>query len=307
MTIATAPGKVILFGEHAVVYGRPAIAVPVAQVRAHAEVVDASEGITIVARDLNLSARLDQLPPDHALRLIVVKTLEHLRVPLSTPLTLTLTSTIPMARGLGSGAAISAACVRALAAHWQRDLEPQVVSALVYEAERIYHGTPSGIDNTVVAYAMPVYFERGQPPQTIRVGKPFLLAIADTGIPSSTKEVVAAVRRAWEGDPLRYTGLFDAIAAIVKEARRAMEAGSPERLGALMDENHKLLCQIGVSSPELDRLVEAARRAGARGAKLSGAGRGGNMLALVDEAKRGNVQAALRQAGAAEVLATEVR
>ena len=151
-------------------------------------------------------------------------------------------------------------------------ISPADISALVYEVERLHHGTPSGIDNTVVVYGQPVYFVRGQPPQTFRIGRPFMLAIADTGIASPTKIAVGDVRRAWEQEPARFEALFDRIAVVVEAARSAIAAGEPERLGPLMDENHALLQEIGVSCPELDALVAAALSAGALGAKLSGAG-----------------------------------
>ena len=181
-----------------------------------------------------------------------------------------------------------------------------IISALVYEVERLHHGTPSGIDNTVVVYGQPVYFVRGQPPQTFHIGRPFMLAIADTGIHSPTRIAVGDVRRAWERQPARFEGLFDRVAAVVEAARSAIAAGEPERLGPLMDENHALLQEIGVSCPELDALVAAARAAGAAGAKLSGAGRGGNMIALVTANTEAQVVDALCAAGAVRVIVTEV-
>ena len=101
-----------------------------------------------------------------------------------------------------------------------------------------------------------------------------MLAIADTGIHSPTKVAVGDVRRAWERERTRFESLFNRIAMVVETARSAIAAGEPERLGPLMDENHALLQEIGVSCPELDALVAAALSAGALGAKLSGAGRG---------------------------------
>jgi len=303
-----APGKVILCGEHAVVYGRPALAVPLLGVHAEAEVTSGlpGTGLVICALDLGEECALRAAAADHPLAALARLTLSHLGLP-EPDWRVTIHSTIPVASGMGSGAAVSAALVRALAAAAGQGLPAEQVSALVYEAEKFYHGTPSGIDNTVIAYGRPVYFVRGQPPQTIPIGRPFALAVADTGVRSSTRAVVAAVRSAWEREPARYDALFDRIAEIVQVAARALAAGMPERLGPLMDENHTLLREIGVSSPELDALVAAARAAGAGGAKLSGAGRGGNVIALVTEQTAGQVVAALQAAGAARVMVTEVR
>jgi mevalonate kinase len=307
MTTAYASGKAILFGEHAVVYGRPAIAVPVTQVRARATVENVGPGITLVAPDLGRRYLVNQAPADDPLAHAVRITLAHLGLDLDQDLTITLTSTIPLARGLGSSAATSAALVRALARHFGRALPPEEVSALVYETEVIHHGTPSGVDNTVVAYEQPVTFVRGQPIERLQVGEPLGLAIADTGIASSTREVVGDVRRAWERDRVRYERIFDGIGEIAQRARRAIEEGELEVLGRLMDENHALLQAMGVSSPELDVLAEAARTAGALGAKLSGAGRGGNMIALVGPERRDRVAETLREAGAVSVILTEVQ
>jgi mevalonate kinase len=312
-----APGKVILFGEHAVVYGRPALAVPVMQVQAEA-VVEPGErgaGLTIVAADLGETITVRDAPADHPLAAAARLTL--VKFGLDNPdWRVTVRSTIPIASGMGSGAAVSAAIVRALAAARGQGsgvkgqdvaISPEEVSALVYEVERLHHGTPSGIDNTVVVYGQPVYFVRGQPPQTFTIGRPFTLAIADTGIHSPTKVAVRDVRRAWERAGTRFESLFDRIAMVVEAARSAIAAGEPERLGPLMDENHALLQAISVSSPELDALVAAARSAGALGAKLSGAGRGGNMIALVTEATAPQVAHALRAAGAVNVIVSTVR
>jgi mevalonate kinase len=188
----------------------------------------------------------------------------------------------------------------------QYAIPPADISALVYEVERLHHGTPSGIDNTVVVYGQPVYFVRGQPPQTFAIGRPFTLAIADSGIASPTRIAVGDVRRSWEQEPARFEGLFDRVAAIVEDARTTIAGGQPERLGPLMDRNHALLQEIGVSCPELDTLVAAARGAGALGAKLSGAGRGGNMIALVTTETASRVAEALTVAGAVRVIVTEV-
>lgn len=302
---ASAPGKVILLGEHAVVYGRPAIAVPLSGLRAAATLTPHPTPLRIQSPAVGLDAPLSELPPDHPLARIVYLTAEHARRPPPDGL-LRIESDLPVASGLGSGAAVSTAIVRALAAWYGLPLDPPTVSALVYEVERIHHGTPSGIDNTVIAYERPVYFVRGQPPEPLPVGETLSLQVADSGIPSRTREVVGDVRRRWEAEPARYEALFDRVAEEVKAAREAIARGDVRALGQCMDANHELLREIGVSAPALDRLVEAARRAGARGAKLSGAGRGGNVVALVEETTADEVEEALRAAGAAHVWRTEV-
>lgn len=309
MTLAFAPGKVILFGEHAVVYGRPAIAVPVTEVQAQAYLEPGSpgQGVVVVAEDLDRRIVVRQAAADDPLAGIVRLTLEAMRLEPEPDLTITVTSTIPIARGLGSGASVSTAIVRALNKYFAHWLPSQAISDLVYKTEVIYHGTPSGIDNTVIAFEKPVYFVKDRVREVFWVGAPFLLAIADTGIQSSTKGVVGDLRHRYEADPGRYDPLFDRTGDIASAARSAIERGQIDKLGRLMDGNHALLQEMGVSCLELDRLVTAAREGGALGAKLSGAGKGGNMIALVSDETRGRVDLMLRLAGATHVLFTEVK
>jgi mevalonate kinase len=308
MAVGYASGKVILFGEHAVVYGQPAIAVPVTQVQAQARVEDAErgQGITIVARDLGRTYKLSEARPDDALRTIVVSILERIGVGLEQDLTITVSSTIPIARGLGSGAAVSTAIVRALLEHFGKWLDSRAISDLVFETEKIHHGTPSGIDNTVIAFVKPVYFIKGGQMEIFWVQRPFLLVIADTGVQSPTKVVVEDVRQAWEKEPARYEGFFDDIGTITDMGRQAIEQGDIEAVGRLMNENQRLLRLLKVSSPELEGLIGAARQGEALGAKLSGAGRGGNMIALVTQETCSRVSMMLRLAGARDVIVTEV-
>lgn len=313
MTTAYAPGKVILFGEHAVVYGRPAIAAPVTQVRACAIVEDrpSNQGLVIRAKDLDLQHRVGEPLPDgdpaYPLEATVRQTLERLKVEHVPSLTLTVWSTVPMARGLGSGAAVATAIVRALSQHLGHALTPQQVSDLVYQTEIIHHGTPSGIDNTVIAFEQPVYFVRGQPIEILRVGEPLWLVIGDTGVASPTKIAVGDVRSGWQRHPEKYEALFDRMGAIVVRARQALADGDITTLGTLMDENQQLLEAIDVSSPELEQLIQAAGQARAMGAKLCGAGRGGNMIALAVPEAVEAVASALREAGATDTIITEVR
>jgi mevalonate kinase len=307
MTKSSAPGKIILFGEHAVVYGRPALAVPVMQVHADVDVSDSPHaGIWIDAPDVDLRAELNTIPSDHPIASVIHNFLFLSRVSPFPNLEIKIMSTIPVASGLGSGAAVTVALTRALAAHLNYSMTEEEINAFAYEIEKLHHGTPSGIDNTVVTYAQPVYFVKGQPIEIFRVGEPFTIVIADTGISAPTKESVGDVRRLWLADKSRWETVFDKIGEISFTARRAIEAGKWELLGELMNENHALLQTLTVSSPELDGLVETAVRAGALGAKLSGGGRGGNMIALVDAGVAETVSLSLKEAGAKNTVITQI-
>lgn len=318
MTHASAPGKIILFGEHAVVYGRPALAVPVTQVHANVEVTASRNNQTLIhAPDISLLTTLDSLPSDHPIASVIHNLFFSLGISPFPPLEIIITSTIPVASGLGSGAAVTVALIRALSSFLSHPLPDEQINQFAYEIEKLHHGTPSGIDNTVVTYARPVYFIRrlllsprergmGDEVETLRVGTPFTLVIADTGISAPTKESVGDVRRLWEADKPKWEKVFDEIGEIANEARAAIESGKTIELGALMDRNHALLQRLTVSSPELDRLVEAARRSGANGAKLSGGGRGGNLIALVEKDRAAHIAESLMSAGAKRTIITEI-
>ncbi len=306
VAVGRACGKAILCGEHAVVYGRPAVGVPLTNIYAEAQVREGTGGVAIVAEDLDHAWMLEELRPQHPLAHIVRATLRALNEETAPNFLLTLRATIPIARGLGSGTAVSTAIVRALAQFYGATLSPAKVSALVFETESLYHGTPSGVDNTLIAYEQPVYFVKGQPPQRLKVARAFALIVGDTGVASETKVAVAAVRATWEREPSRVEQIFDAIGALVHDARDAVEFGHVEQLGVLMDRNQDQLRALDVSSPVLERLIEAAKRAGADGAKLSGAGRGGSMIALVRDETREVVRDALTEAGARTVMISEV-
>lgn len=313
---ASAPGKIILFGEHAVVYGHPAIAVPVTQVQAKAIVTANPRGtpgqVRVQAPNIDLDATLEELPQKDPLAAAIRGVLAELGIDRPPALTLRITSTIPLAAGLGSGAAVSVAAVRALSSFLGQPLPDERVSALAYVVEKIHHGTPSGIDNTVITYARPVYFKRSSQIEghseieTLEVAKPFTIVIGDTGIPSPTAVTVAHVGKALQAEPMVYEQIFEAIEKIAEAGREAIESGHWEALGALMDENQALLREMGVSSAKLDLLVEAARAAGALGAKLSGGGRGGNMIALADGELAAGVARALEEAGAMRTIITTV-
>lgn len=304
-----APAKIILFGEHAVVYGQPAIAVPFTALQATADShpTPPGTGLTIIASDLEQQLHIKDADEvlDNALCTVAQKTIKYLNVP--TPdLRLTVSSTIPLASGLGSGAAVSTALIRELSAALGSPLDGDTLNDLVYESEKMYHGTPSGIDNTVIVKGAPVYFIKGQPPQTFGIGAPLTFVIADSGVQASTRESVGAVRELYNSDPDTYQGFFEEIGALVQESRKHIERGNLKDIGHLMNRNHHLLNILTVSSPLLNILVDAARQTGALGAKLSGGGRVGNVIALVEPEDAHWVTDAFREAGAVRTWVTTV-
>lgn len=308
---ASAPAKVILFGEHAVVHGQPAIAIPVKTLRARVQARPAPQGqglsIHVPAFRQRLSVPQEAAKDESTLVMAARLTLQRLGLHQLPDLTLRLDSNIPLGSGLGSGAAVCTAIARALAEALQQPLDNDSLNALVYEVEKLHHGTPSGIDNTVIVYEKPIVFQRGLAIEALRVAQPLLLLVGDTGRSTPTYITVGDVRSLHEKDPARTTPIFERIGALTRSARQLIEQGnSRAQLGRLMNENHSLLQRLTVSSVELDVLCEAALEAGALGAKLSGGGRGGNMLALVEPHNAEKVLQILKRAGAKRVVKTRL-
>lgn len=305
MTEATAPGKVILLGEHAAVYGRPVLAAPVQAVSARAEVLPLDENrVRVEAPDIKVDSYLKDLPDNQPLAKAIRLALREAQV--SGGIRVRVTSDIPPASGLGSSAAVSVAILRAVSAHFDQELAADRVAQLAFEVEKLHHGDPSGIDNTVVAFGIPVLFIKGEEPRPLGVTGRFQFLIGDTGDPSPTKALVTMLRGRWTGDTEFVDALFDSIGELSDQAAASIGQGRLGDLGPLMNHNQTLLESLGVSSPNLERLVRAAREAGATGAKLSGAGGGGVMVALVNDSTLEAVDAALHTAGAVRTIRTEL-
>jgi len=308
---AKAPAKTILLGEHAVVYGRPAIAVPVHQVYARTVVIAdplaQPDLIRIEAKDIGLDTYLSDLETDNpfvvAIESIKNKfSLNHL--PASH---IVIHSTIPRSAGLGSSAAVAVSLIRAYTTFLGLQPSAQEVSELAYEVEKVQHGTPSGIDNTVIAFETPIVFQKNHLIRLLQVGSPLTLLIADSGIPGSTKEALTIVRERWQSAPDLYEQYFDQIAGYVTDATEKIRIGDLNSLGNLMTQNHAILQQIGVSSPELDRFVDNALENGALGAKMCGGGLGGNMIALVKTESVDTISNNLFILGAKSIICTTVK
>jgi len=306
--ISEIPGKIVLIGEHAVVYGHPAIAIPLRSVSARAEVSFArTPGIDLVAADLNEHVLPGTPGTRYTAPLVkVAEAVMELFGEGSQGVRIVLESTIPIGRGMGSGAAVSVAIAQALCKALGRKLNAEQICELADIAEKDFHGSPSGIDSRVVALNAPVYFVQGRPAQSIAVGaSEFHFLVADTGVEASTIEVVGDVREARDKDRATYDSYFWEIGSLASVAHKILKSGSPLELGLCMNRSHSALRAIGVSSPELDRLVAVAMEQGALGAKLSGAGRGGAMIVLLrDPADEDRIAAELSNAGAESIFST---
>ena len=309
-TTASACGKLILLGEHAVVYHSPAIAIPLTSLRVRATVEPAigqPQGkIHIKAAMLGLDHDLSELGKDHFL----VQTLEllfsFLGLQQHPTCRISLTSELPIAAGLGSSAAIAVSLLRAMSAFLGHPLEHQELNDLAYKSEQAVHGRPSGIDNTVITNEKPVYYQRGEELQFIQPGRELSFVVADSGIRKSTRESTAQIAEDLAADPDSIRPHLDAISELVKESKRFFQIGDIEALGIAMNADQEHLSALRLSCPELDALILAARQAGALGAKLTGGGMGGHMLALVTPETEEAVRQALISAGSPHVFTTHV-
>jgi mevalonate kinase len=277
----SAHAKAILLGEHAVVYGAPAIAVPVPTLPVHAEA-------RRVARGGRLASGLYDGPMVDA-PAAVDSTVAAVRAALGVVgadvgpdgLDVRVASAIPAGRGLGSSAAVAAAVADAVAAAFGVTLDAARRHDAVMESERVAHGTPSGLDARTVVATSPVWFHDGVA-EELPVGATGALVLADTGAAVATRDAVAGVRALRDRRPATVDAAIARLAALTSGARVDLGAGDLEAVGAAMDEAHRVLATLGVSNPLLDHVAEQARHAGALGAKLTGGGRGGCVIALVD-------------------------
>ena len=296
-------GKIILLGEHAVVYGRPAIALPI-PLAVEAMVRREGQGINIVIPRWGLEQ------PVHAntqgLSGILAKILNDLDLDREN-MTIEVFPHIPRAMGLGGSSALAVAILRALDAQFDLGMDNSRINELAYECEKAAHGTPSGVDNTVATYGTPLRYQQvdGKPIfRDLRLTEPLQLVVGITGRESLTADTVAQVRNAWTQHPDRYNSIFDQIGSLTEAAEQALEQGKLGDLGDLMNLCHGYLNALQLSTPELEELIHIARANGALGAKLTGGGGGGSMIALCPDNPDAVAQA--MQAAGYETLSVTV-
>jgi len=295
-TIARSFGKVILLGEHAVVYGRPAIAVPIPDA-VIAEVMDSDSPPEIHVPAWDIDGQLEHT--NSIWWSAVSGVFEELGVA-GKRFLVHVQPNIPAAMGLGGSAAIAVAVIRGVDQHFRLGLSDDEVNAMAFRCEKAAHGTPSGIDNTIATFGKPLLFRSGEHPtvEAVHFEKPMKLVIGISGQPSLTVDMVAGVRERWRRNHSLYEQLFENFEMVAKTGLAAITEGDYRSLGDMMTVNHGLLNAISVSSPELDRMVQLARTAGALGAKLTGAGGGGSVVCLCEDDAHGvNVAGSLARAG----------
>jgi len=274
-------GKAILFNEHFVVYGIPAVVSAIGKYTvAKIESVNQSGWKLNDNRKATPKYKEDKInqQKDSINRII-----KKMGIDLSkNGVEITLEGNLYCASGIGASAASCVSLARALAQHYSLDISDEEINDIAYEGEKGYHGTPSGIDNTASTFGGLIWFERGEinVMDKISIPNPIEVVIGNTGKVANTTAAVAGVKERKEKNPDKYKEIFDRAENIAYLAKNALQIEDYKELGKLMNENHKLLQQIEVSSRELDFIVKLSRDQGALGAKLTGGGLGGNMIAL---------------------------
>ncbi len=289
---SSACGKVILLGEHAVVYGRPALALPI-PLAVEAVAKEGGDGVNLVIPRWGLEQKV-RASSAQGLNGILYQVLEQLELA-DQNMTIEVFPHVPRAMGLGGSSALAVAIIRALDHTYGLKLGSQRINELAFECEKAAHGTPSGIDNTIATYGTPLLYRRQVADDEqalgdarfdeVKLAEPIPLVIGITGKESLTANTVARVRKAWETHQSRYDGIFDQIAALTTAGVDALRDAHFQELGELMNLCHGYLNALQLSTPELEELVHIARANGAVGAKLTGGGGGGSMVALCPDAQ----------------------
>jgi mevalonate kinase len=276
-------GKTILFGEHFVVHGVPGI-VSAVDSAAESIVKKSQKGINVTdertgAKGYAEKKKLQQL--ESIERMLTAMNLD----PKNTAIDIWLGGNLPGFSGLGASAASSVAIARAIAEEFNLDLPDEKINDVAYEAEKAYAGNPSGIDNTAATFGGLIWFKKNLDSgsntiEQLSIREPVEIVIGNTGIVANTKAMVAGVAERKGQNPEKYDAIFRQAEELAHKGREALEKFDLKQVGELMNDNYRLLQEIEVSCKELDYLVNLARKQGAVGAKMTGGGGGGCMLAL---------------------------
>ncbi len=292
--------KIIWFGEHSVVYNQPAIALPLYNVDVVAELSTSANGQTIHCRyyDGPINKMIDNL---RGVKVLLEKLLSLFNAQ-TLPFNLVIKSKLPAERGMGSSAATAIALVRAFFNLFEVPLTRDRLLALADIEEKITHGNPSGLDTATASSNAPIWFIRHQENEQIAFNlSTASLVIADSGIKGKTGEAVSLVHDQLVTEPERVTPLINELGAVAKAARKALASSDDQLLGQLMNQSQQDLAKLGVSTATLDTFCQVALNHGALGAKLTGSGLGGCMIAIAQtSADAQQIATALRTAGATQ-------
>ena len=299
-------GKVILFGEHFVVYGLPGIASAVGL--ATDATVKKAEALTVKDERKGTEGYSDS---KRAHQLESFELMFDAMGIADKNFDIWLGGALPTMSGIGASAASSVAIARAVSDELGLGYDDDRINKIAYEMEKAFAGNPSGIDNTVATYGGLIWFEKnmegGQNKiEKVRTPSVVEIVMGNSGVVANTKKMVEGVAERRKAEPEKYAAAFKQFEGLVFKAREALEKGDLKTVGALMDENHRLLQEIEVSCKELDELVAIARENGALGAKVTGGGGGGSMVALTPGKELQEKVAGVMEARGFKVLRTQI-
>lgn len=298
--------KAILIGEHSVVYGHPAVAVPLHDLRMEATATPTAGPSWL--RSLNYDGPLREAGHRFACVARAFEVARERSGALGQSFEIVTASDFPHERGLGSSAASAGAIIRAVLDACGRQASREELLPLIHQAEQIAHDRPSGLDAAATTAPSPIRFQSGEMRLLSQRIEGVQLVIADSGIHGSTREAVGGLRRRYEADPGFYGPRIQRLGRLTHRSIEALAHGEALVLGETMNAAHELLSEIGVSLDLLDNLTQAARRAGALGAKMTGGGLGGCLISLTDSPQAAEaVSRALTQAGAARTWTYRLR
>lgn len=284
--VGTAIGKIILMGEHSVVYGEPALAIPFSTTKIETTIYKKSGPVILDCFFYNgiLSNAPERL---RGLTIVIKEVVKSFNEELI-DFNINIESSIPPERGMGSSAAVSVATIRALYKYFDYPLTEADLIKWTNISEKIIHGNPSGIDAAVIIGERSLYYIKGKEFVPFDFKLDAYLIVADTGEVGQTREAVESVKKLIESHPQKSKSLIGKLGILANKAKKLMESNNPMELGKIMTRAHGFLDELGVSNYTLNGLVNTALNNGALGAKLTGGGRGGCMIALAfteEEAK----------------------
>lgn len=295
--VGASHAKIILIGEHSVVYGQPAIALPLKDIQTKATVQTQSDGQTINSR--YFQGKITDMPAAMAGVAKLITELKHHFSAEDDHWLLTIESDIPAERGMGSSAATAVAIVRAFFDYYRQDLSREELLKWADVEEQITHRSPSGLDAATVSSDSPLWFIKGQAGSQFDWQLDATMVIADTGIQGATKEAITAVKERLASEPESTNALIEHLGQLASATKTVLANNEVMKLGAILNAAQHDLGQLGVSDQALDHLINAANENGALGAKLTGGGRGGCMFAITHTAMGARkLAAALAAAGA---------
>ena len=276
-----AHAKLILIGEHSVVYGEPAMAIPV-QLRMHVTLTENQYGQII--QDADLRQRLELMEDNfEGIRQLILRLLDKFKSP-KMPFSLEIDSNIPRGRGLGASAALATAITKAFFDFFDQELSQNELLSFVNFSETIMHGRASGIDAATVNSEQAIYFVKGQSIEKLDIEVPGLLVVGDSGIHGLTSQAISTVRQKIKENKQEAEENIARLGDLTRQAKKILQSSKIYGLGPILNSAQDILQDLGVSHPKLDELIETARSAGALGAKLTGSGLGGVIVALAANA-----------------------